>query len=474
MQMFISGEWVGAHDSIEVIRSYDGALVDTVPRGTASEVTRAIATLDEGRRVLREMSPWDRSQILNRAAALVRAQADDLAETITREEGKVLAESRLEVARAADVLDLSAEEGRRSCGEMVPLDGFRGGGGERLGFTLRVPCGIVAAISPFNFPLNLVVHKVGPALAAGNAVLIKPASTTPLSALKLTRILIEAGVPLTAIACVTGPGSELGAAICADDRVRKISFTGSYTAGDAICRAAGVKRVTMELGSNSPVIILDDADIELAATAIAATGYANAGQVCISAQRIVTARKVQGDFLDALKPKVASLATGDPLVDSTKVGPLVTEPDAQRVTEWIDEAVAAGAELVLGGERSGAVCAPTILTNVHPSLRVSREELFGPAVAVTPCADIDEALRLANDTRYGLAASVFTRDLERALRFAREVDAGNLHVNWGPQWRADGMPYGGLKHSGFGKEGPRYAIEAMTEEKLVVLHLRGQ
>ncbi len=328
----------------------------------------------------------------------------------------------------------------------------------------------MAAICPFNFPLNLVCHKVGPAIAAGNAVLIKPASDTPLSALKLVEILLAAGLPPEAVACVTGPGSELGEAISRDPRVRKISFTGSFEIGEQIVRAAGVKRVTLELGSNSPVVILDDADLEKAVAAVTATGFANAGQTCISAQRILTMKPITGDFLDALKPRVAALRTGDQLQAQTQVGPLVRERDAQRVESWINEAVQQGAALVTGGTRNGSIYQPTVLAQVKPEMRVSCEELFGPAVVVTECDSLDEAIHLANQTRFGLAAGIFTQNVDRALRFAREVDSGNLHINWTSQWRADLMPYGGLKDSGIGKEGPRYAVREMTEEKMVVWH----
>jgi glyceraldehyde-3-phosphate dehydrogenase (NADP+) len=471
MKMFHSGKWTAGGNQQPVTNPFDGSVIDTVPRGTAEDVHSAVTGLVSGAAAMRQRNAADRSKILRRAAELLLERSEDLARTISLEEGKILAESRLEVSRAAETLDVSAEEAKRIAGEMIPLDAAPGGAG-KLGFTLRVPCGVVAAITPFNFPLNLVCHKVGPALAAGNAVLIKPASNTPLSALKLVEVLLTAGVPESAIACVTGPGGELGAAICRDERIRKISFTGSVDVGKAICQAAGLKRVTMELGSNSPVIIMDDADLELAAQAVATGGYANAGQVCISTQRILAMDRIGDDFLDALKPKVAALKEGDQLADETRLGPMVREADARRVEEWIDEAVTAGARTVIGGKRRGAVCPATILDRVDPNLRISREELFGPAVAVTRCSSVDEAIRLANDTRFGLAAGVFTRDLDRALRFVRDVDAGNLHVNWSSQWRADLMPYGGLKESGFGKEGPKYAIREMTEEKMVVLHLR--
>lgn len=472
MKMFCAGQWQDKPETIDVTNPYDGSLIDTVPAGDSADVDRALSTLEDGAQIMRNMPAFDRCQILRRASTIFERRVEELGHTISSEEGKILAEGNLEASRAGEVIDVSAEEARRITGEMVPLDAAPGAAG-KFGFTLRVPCGIVAAITPFNFPLNLVCHKVGPAIAAGNAVIIKPATDTPLSALKLVEILLEAGLPEQAIACITGPGKSLGEAICSDRRVRKISFTGSYDVGKEICRMAGMKRVTMELGSNSPVIIMDDADLEKAARAVAATGYANAGQTCISAQRILTAEAVRGDFIDALKPLVESLSVGDQLAGETKVGPLVRQADAERVESWINEAVAEGAVLVTGGEREGSVCRPAILDCVDPRMRISRDELFGPAVAVTAFDDIDQAIRLANDTRYGLSAGVFTQDIDRAMRFAREVDSGNVHINWASQWRADLMPYGGLKDSGIGKEGPKYAVREMTEEKMIIMHLDG-
>jgi glyceraldehyde-3-phosphate dehydrogenase (NADP+) len=319
--------------------------------------------------------------------------------------------------------------------------------------------------------LNLVCHKVGPALAAGNTVLVKPASDTPLSAIKLTEILLESGLPPEGIQCITGSGGEIGDALVADRRVRKVTFTGSREVGDRICRTAGIKKVTMELGSNSPVIIMPDADLDKVANVVSMTGYGNAGQTCISTQRVLAAKKVYGDFLGALKPKVEALTTGNQLDEKIKVGPMVKESEAVRVDEWVGEAVGSGARLVAGGGRRGAIYLPTIVADVHPDMRISRDELFGPAVAVTPFDTIEEAIALANDSVYGLAAGIFTENVEWAMKFAREAEAGNLHVNWGSQWRVDLMPYGGLKDSGFGKEGPRYAVQEMTELKMVVFHL---
>jgi len=420
-----------------------------------------------------QLSGYERWSILKKAAELIAARTEDFGQTVSKEEGKIIAEGRLEASRAFETMMGSAEEAKRLHGEGVPLDGAPGGAG-KIGLTIRVPCGVVVAISPFNFPLNLVCHKVGPALAGGNAVIVKPATDTPLSALKLTEVLLEAGLPPEGINTLTGSGGDVGDLLVGDRRVRKITFTGSRDVGEHICHVAGLKRVTMELGSNAPVIVMPDANLDKVAAAVASTGYANAGQVCISTQRVLTAGRVYGDFLDALKPKVAALKTGNQLDETVKVGPMVKEKEAMRVEQWIDEAVAGGARLVTGGRRQGAVYEPAIVADVKPEMRISADELFGPAVAVTPFNDIDEAIAMANDTPYGLAAGIFTENLEWAWKFAREVQSGNLHVNWGPQWRADLMPYGGLKESGFGKEGPAYAIEEMTELKMIVFHLASQ
>ena len=468
--MFIGGKWVDKSEKIEVQNPYENSVIDTVPRADGGDVGRVLAFAERGAKVMAKLPGYERWRILRKAADLMAARNEELGRLISTEEGKIIAEGRGEAGRAVETMLGSAEEAKRIHGETVPLDGDPGGA-EKLGFTLRVPCGVVAAISPFNFPLNLVCHKVGPALAAGNSVIIKPATDTPLSALRLTEILLEAGLPPEGIQCLTGSGGEIGDLLVSDRRVRKITFTGSREVGERICRQAGIKKVTMELGSNCPVIVMPDADLDKVAAAVAATGYANAGQVCISTQRVLTAGKVYGDFLSVLTPKVQALATGNQLDQKTKVGPMVREGDAIRVEEWVREAVGGGARVVVGGARQGTIYTPTVVADVKPEMRISCDELFGPAVAVMPFESIDEAIELANHTNYGLAAGIFTENLEWAMRFAREVESGNLQINWGPQWRADLMPYGGLKESGFGKEGPRYAVEEMTELKMVVFHL---
>lgn len=472
MKMHIGGQWVDKSEKIEVLHPFDGSVVDTIPRGDAADVELALATAERGVKAMASLTGYERYEILHKAAHLMEERNEDLARTITLEEGKIIAEGRIEASRAVEIIALSAEEAKRLGGEVVPLDGAPGAVG-KFGFTVRVPCGVIVGISPFNFPLHLVCHKIGPALAAGNAIILKPATDTPLSALKLVEIFLEAGTPPEALQCLTGSGSVIGDALCADSRVRKITFTGSRDIGEHICRTAGLKRVTMELGSNAPLIVMPDADPERVAQAAAASGYSNAGQVCISTQRVVTHEKIYGDFLDAFKATVENITTGNPLAEATKMGPMIREDDAVRVDQWVEEAVSGGAELVLGGGREGQMYQPTIVSNVSPEMKISCDEVFGPVVGVTPVSDIDEAIALANDTNYGLSAAIFTQNIDWAMRFVQEVESGNLHVNWGTQWRADLMPYGGLKESGMGKEGPKYAVEEMTETKMAVFHMGG-
>jgi glyceraldehyde-3-phosphate dehydrogenase (NADP+) len=470
MKIFLAGNWIDKPNKFEVRNPFDNSIIDTVPKADSGDVETALAFAERGAKVMAKLASYDRWRILRKAADLMAARKEELGQLISKEEGKIIAEGRGEAARAVETMMGSAEEAKRLQGETVPLDADPSGS-KKLGFTLRVPCGVVAAIAPFNFPLNLVCHKVGPALAAGNSVVVKPASDTPLSALKLTEILLEAGLPPEGIQCIPGSGAEIGDTLVKDRRVRKITFTGSREIGDRICRMAGIKKVTMELGSNSPLIIMPDADLDKVAAAVVMTGYGNAGQTCISTQRVLTSKKVYGDFLGVLTPKVRALTTGNQLDESSKVGPMVKESEALRVDNWINEAVGSGARVVAGGGRRDAIYMPAVVADVKPEMRISRDELFGPAVCVTPFSAIEEAIALANDSVYGLAAGIFTENVEWAMKFAREAEAGNLHVNWGPQWRVDLMPYGGLKDSGFGKEGPRYAVQEMTELKMVVFHL---
>jgi len=471
MKMYVGGRWVDAPQMTEVVSPYGREIVDVVPQATNAHVEQALAAAVEGAKAMAALTAYERNQILQRAAQTfsVPDVAEDLARTLSLEEGKPITESRAEVGRIPELLRLCAFEGTQLRGETLPIDAQAGARG-KMGFTLRQPCGVVVAITPFNYPVLLVAHKLGPALAAGNAVILKPPTQTSLVALKTTQILLEAGLPENGLQCITGSGDRIGPMLCQDARVRKISFTGSAAVGEQICRVAGVKKLSMELGANSPAIVLNDADLNTVTDAVAVGGYVNAGQVCISTQRVLVDRAVYGDFLDALTPKVRNIRIGQPLDGETRLSAMVSEGEAKRVAEWVDEAVQGGARMIVGGERQGAVYAPTILADVKPSMRVFREELFGPAVAVTPVSGIDEAIQLANDSSYGLAAGIFTRNVNHALHFARAAECGNVMINWTPLWRADLMPYGGFKRSGIGKEGPRYAVEEMTEVKTVVFH----
>tara|TARA_B000000609_G_C24175568_1_gene353691 strand:- start:492 stop:1904 length:1413 start_codon:yes stop_codon:yes gene_type:complete len=469
MKMYLSGQWVSRDQVQEVLNPYDGSVIDTVPSASVDDVNNAVNSAENGFTEMKKLSAHERYEKLMKASVLIEERKEDLARTITLEEGKVISEGRMEVERCKETIIVSAEEAKRLNSEVLPLDAAPGNKG-KFGFTLRVPVGIVAAISPFNFPLNLVAHKVGPALAAGNSVVLKPASDTPLSALKLTEIMVDAGFPSESIQCITGSGSKIGNALVGNPKIRKVTFTGSQEVGEIICKNAGLKKVTMELGSNSPLVVLPDADLEKVAQATTQSGFSNAGQVCISTQRVIVDQSIYGDYLDALVPVVESLKVGNPIEDPVKLGPMVREDDAVRVSEWIDEAVSGGAKLLTGGERERATVSPAIIADANPDMKICREELFGPAVTVMPAKNIDEAIAMANDTRFGLSAACFTENLDHALRFALEVDSGNLNINSGTQFRADFMPYGGLKDSGMGKEGPKYAIEEMTELKMVVIH----
>ncbi len=381
-----------------------------------------------------------------------------------------ITEAAGEAGRSGDIIRLSAFEGAHLYGDSLPLDASRGTGRDKIGFTVHQPCGVVAAISPFNYPALLVLHKLGPALAAGNAVVLKPARSTPLTALALAACFIDAGLPDGVLSVLTGPGGVLGDALVRDPRVRKVSFTGSTATGEHITRVAGIKKLSLELGASCPVVILPDADLDSAAAAVAAGGYVNAGQVCISVQRVIAHPEVSGDFLDALVPKVKAITTGDPLSPETGMGTLISAREAERVRASIAQAKADGARVLTGGERDGASVAPAVVADVDPSSPFSQDELFGPAVAVSTAADWPAAIAQANGTAYGLGAGIFTADVSAVVRAIREIDAGSIHINWTPLWRADLMPYGGLKGSGIGKEGPRSAVAEMTEFKTVVLH----
>jgi acyl-CoA reductase-like NAD-dependent aldehyde dehydrogenase len=467
-QLLIGSEWVETGEWIEVRSPYDGSLVGRVPSAGAGETRRA---LDAAEAAMREPIPaHERAAILDRVAALLSERQDEAARTICAEAGKPLKAARIEAARAISTFTMAAAEARKLAGDVVPMDASPAGEG-KLAFTLRVPIGIVGAISPFNFPLNLVAHKIAPSLAAGCAVVLKPAGQTPLSALLLAELELEAGLPPGWLNVVCGPAGEIGDVLVEDERVKLITFTGSVPIGWKLRERAPRKRVNLELGNATPVIVAADADLGEAAARLAGNAFSFAGQSCISVQRIYVEQTAYEAFLDAFLPRVEALQVGDPADEGTDVGPLITEGERDRVVTWIEEARSQGAEVLTGGTVEDGLLRPTVVAKASPDTKVSCEEIFGPVCTVSTYETLDEAIALCNGTRFGLQAGVFTRDVKAALRAAGELEFGGVTVNEAPTFRADQMPYGGVKDSGNTREGPAYAIREMTEERVVVLQL---
>ena len=467
-KLLIGGEWVETGEWQEVRSPYSGDIVGRVPQAGADETKRAI---DAAEAAMREPLPaHKRAEILVRVAGALGRRHEEVARLISDEAGKPLKAAKIEASRAMSTYTFSAVEARKLAGDMIPMDASQAGEG-KLAFTLRRPLGVVGAISPFNFPLNLVAHKIAPALAAGCAVVLKPASQTPLSALLLAELEAEAGLPAGWLNVVVGPASEIGDVLVEDERVKVITFTGSSTVGWKLRERAPRKRVNLELGNATPLIVAADADIEAAATATAQHGFSFAGQSCISIQRVYVHRAVYDDFLGRLRPKVEALAVGDPADEDTDVGPVIDEDARDRILEWIEEARRGGAEILVGGDLDGELIRPTVIANSRPELKVSCEEVFGPVVTVNPFDSLEEALELANGTRYGLQAGIFTNNVQTAFRAAQELEFGGVTVNEAPTFRADQMPYGGVKDSGNTREGPAYTVRELTEERVVVLQV---
>ncbi len=430
----------------------------------------AVEAATRGARAMRDLTAAERATWLLAIGDVMAARAETLAEAISREVGKPITEAHAEASRIRGIFRLAAGELVRPTGEVLALDALPGGAG-RLGFTLRQPCGVVLAITPFNYPLLLVAHKVAPALAAGNAVILKPASLTSETAVLFAEVIDESGGPPEAFQLLLGSGDEVALPLARDARIRKISFTGSTEVGDTLVRAAGIKRLSLELGGNAPVIVCPDADLDEAARSIAVGGYSNAGQACISAQRVILPGRVSPRFVQQLVELVKSIRVGDRTDPETQLAGVVTQGAADRVTSVFTDAVSRGAVVLTGGQRLDEVTIrPAVVDGVRPGMRLFEEELFGPAVGVVRVHDLDEAVAVANATPYGLSAAIFTREITTALRLAKGLDFGNIMINWSPLWRSDLAPYGGLKSSGFGKEGIRYAMDEMTESKAVVVH----
>jgi len=446
---------------------WDGAQIGEVPVHSAVDVDQAVLDATDAR----SRSPlpaWQRAEILTRASELVSRRNEQLAITITRESAKPISAARTEVERTSTTLLFSAAEARRLAGEVIPLEGSSVGEG-RIAYTIRVSVGVVGAIGPFNYPLNLVAHKVGPAIAAGCSVVLKPATQTPFSGLALAAILSECGLPDGWLRVVTGDGSSVGAAIVRHPGIGYITFTGSAQVGWNMQKEAPRKRIGLELGNSTPVIVEPDADWQEAARSICVGGYSTSGQSCISVQRVYVHRAIAAEFTEYLRTLVKEVPTGDPMDDKTVVSALIAKKEVNRVVDWCDEAVRQGAQLLCGGDREGPLVNPTLLSGTRLDMRVQSEEVFGPVVSLQEYDHLDEALALANGTRYGLQAGIFTNDIRNGLRATRELEFGGVLVNEIPTWRSDLMPYGGVKDSGNTREGPAYAIQAMTEPRLAVI-----
>jgi acyl-CoA reductase-like NAD-dependent aldehyde dehydrogenase len=467
-KLLIAGEWVETGDWVEVRSPYSGDVVGRVAKAGAAEARRAV---DAAEAAMQEPLPaHKRAEILVRVAGQLGRRHEEVAQTISAEAGKPLKAARVEASRAMSTFTFAAVEARKLAGEMVPMDASQAGAG-KLAFTLRQPLGVVGAISPFNFPLNLVAHKIAPALAAGCATVLKPASQTPFSALLLAELMADAELPPGWLNVLVGPAAEIGDVLVEDERVRAITFTGSGDVGWKLAERAPRKRVKLELGNATPVIVEADADLEDVATRLAANAFSFAGQSCISVQRVYVQRAVHDELVSRFIPKVEALVVGDPADEATDVGPLIDRDARERVLAWIDEARAAGAEILTGGELEGELLRPTVIAKAAPDLKVSCEEVFGPVCTVTAYDTLDEAIELANGTRYGLQAGIFTRDLKVALEAASRLEFGGVTVNEAPTFRADQMPYGGVKDSGNTREGPAYAVREFTEDRLVVIDL---
>jgi acyl-CoA reductase-like NAD-dependent aldehyde dehydrogenase len=464
-KLLIDGKWIETGEWLEVRSPYSGEVVGRVAKGGAAEARRAV---DAAARALeRPLPSHKRAEILVRVAGLIGRRHEEIARTISEEAGKPIKTARIEATRAMSTFTFAAVEARKLVGEMVPMDGAQAGEG-KLGFTVRKPIGVVGAISPFNFPCNLVAHKIAPALAAGCPVVLKPASQTPLSALLLAELEIEAGLPDGWLNVVVGPASEIGDVLVEDERIKLITFTGSGDVGWGLQERAPRKRVKLELGNSTPAIVAADADVEAAAAKLAGSAFAFSGQSCISVQRIYIERPLYDAFVKAFVPKVEALAVGDPADDSTDVGPVIDAGARSRIIEWIDEAKASGATLLAGG-LEGDLIRPTVLGNVDDAQKVSCEEVFGPVVVLNPIDSVDEAIQRSNATAFGLQAGIFTASIDTALRAADELEFGGVTVNEAPTFRSDQMPYGGIKASGNTKEGPAWAVREMTEERLVII-----
>ncbi|MCR6473492.1 aldehyde dehydrogenase family protein [Bacillus safensis] len=465
---YINGEWLDiGRVKTDIINPYSGERLGTSYLASSEDIEQALSSAQHAKKQIAGISAIDRSKLLTKAATLLEEQKDHFAKLISLELGKPLKNTRDEVSRSIETLAQSAEEANRLIGETIPGNVSSRGQGA-MAMTFKVPVGVVLAITPFNAPLNLICHKVGPAFAGGNVIILKPAPQTSAVATAFVELLLEAGFPEAGLQLVIG-GVDAGKQLVTDDRTNLISFTGGAAGGEHITTSAGLKKVLLELGGNGATIVHHDADIEQAASMCAKTGFSNSGQSCISVQRIYVHQEMMPSFTEVLKQKVEQLVVGDPLSSESDIGCMVDVQAAQRVETWIQEAESMGAQLLCGGKRNGASITPAILLNPPKQAKVVCEEVFGPVVSILPYEELEEAIKEANDSRYGLQAGIFTNQLDVALHAAKDLEAGGVVINGTSNFRLDHWPYGGIKRSGLGREGPRFAIEEMTETKMVVL-----
>lgn len=466
--LFIAGKWEAGERRVEVQNKYSFETIGQIAVPSAQDIDRALSSAVRGARAMVELPTYQRVEILAKTSAQIAQRREAFSRLIAAEAGKPLKFARAEVDRAVSTFQLASEEARRIHGETLAMDAVPNGEGF-VGFWWRKPVGVVGAITPFNFPLNLVAHKVAPAIASGNAFVLKPAELTPLSSVLLMEILLECGLPPEAGQLLPGSGKTVGNAIVTDPRVAKVTFTGSAAVGKQILSQAGIKKVTLELGNSSPVIVAPDADLDYVAKRCSVGAFAHSGQVCLSVQRIFGDQRIAEELRERMVEATRAIVVGDPLSEQTDVGPMIAEKEAERIEQWVQEAESAGARRLIGGQREGAIYYPTLLDQTTPEMKVMNQEVFAPVASLIACADFEESLRQANATGYGLQASVFTRDLDRVLRAIRELDFGGVIINDMPGFRVDHMPYGGNKQSGLGREGVRFAIEEMTNIQTVAI-----
>ncbi|ANU15393.1 aldehyde dehydrogenase family protein [Planococcus halocryophilus] len=472
-KMFIAGEWISSEKTIEVRNPQDNTIIDLVPAATVEDMLNCLEEAKKGAGIAAAMPVHQRMKVIHGAADYIEEHHKKFARIIAMESSKTIREATKEVGRAIQTLRISAEEARRITGETIPFDQSPGSE-SRIGYFYRFPIGVIAAITPFNDPLNLVAHKIGPAIASGNAIVVKPATVTPLSALLLAEAFSFAGLPAKVLSVITGHGSEIGDALVTHPAVRMITFTGGLEAGEKIVSKAGLKKISMELGSNSPVIVLEDADIEDAVESCVSGAFWAAGQNCLGVQRIYVEKSIFKSFQSQFVERTEKYIIGDKQSELTDMGPMISEKEAIRVENLVDEAVEKGAVILTGGERNGAYYLPTVLTDVPKDCKVAQEEIFGPVVLLYPIADLDEAIVLSNSVNYGLQAGIFTKNIDMAHKAIAKLDVGGVLVNDSSDYRIDAMPFGGVKNSGLGREGIKFSIQEMTETKVVCFKLPGQ